>query len=248
MIVRLDKQKQRTARHQLLGDVTYIISHEALKQMQRDGYTELFPVEVFLSAHNFCDAVLELPDIEEGLDDEMDDLKDETDGENDFMLIAAVATVQLQAISKQRVGIDFKKIIFRIFERLDDNELLWPLIEQMTNKEEERWLQGKRFNLLDYEIKEIKLDGGGIEEVRNLFENFLNYSDQMDKETIKGNLLLLNLYNIEHNHAYDDVIKAIYTKLGIKSTTLIQPKEYVKTKYVENEIQNVEAGGVGVTK
>jgi hypothetical protein len=248
MIVRLDKQKQRTVRHQLLGDVTYIISHEALKQMQREGHTELSPVEVLLSARNFCDAILKLPDIEEGLDDETDDLEDEAEGKNDFMLIMSVATVQLQAISKQRVGIDYKKIIFRIFERLDDNELLWPLIEQMTNKEEERWLQGKRFNLLDYEIKEIKMDGGGIEEVRNLFENFLNYSDQMDKETIKGNLLLLNLYNIEHNHAYDEVIKAIYAKLGIKSTTLIQPKEYVNTKYVENEIRNVEAGGVGVTK
>ena len=248
MIVRLDKQKQRTARHQLLGDVTYIISHEALKQMQREGHTELSPVEVLLSARNFCDAILKLPDIEEGLDDEIDDLEDEAEGKNDFMLIMSVATVQLQAISKQRVGIDFKKIIFRIFERLDNHELLWPLIEQMTNKEEERWLQGKRFNLLDYEIQEIELTGGGIAEVRNLFENFLNYSDQVDKDTIKGNLLLLNLYNIEHNHAYDEVIKAIYAKLGIKSTTLIQPKEYVNTKYVENEIRNVEAGGVGVTK
>lgn len=248
MIVRLDKQKQRTVRHQLLGDVTYIISHEALKQMQHEGHTELSPVEVLLSARNFCDAILKLPDIEEGLDDETDDLEDEAEGKNDFMLIMSVATVQLQAISKQRVGIDFKKIIFRIFERLDNHELLWPLIEQMTNKEEERWLQGKRFNLLDYEIQEIELTGGGIEEVRNLFENFLNYSDQMDKETIKGNLLLLNLYNIEHNHAYDEVIKAIYAKLGIKSTTLIQPKEYVNTKYVENEIRNVEAGGVGVAK
>ena len=248
MIVRLDKQKQRTVRHQLLGDVTYIISHEALKQMQRKGHTELSPVEVFLSARNFCDAILKLPDIEEGLDDEMDDLEDEAEGKNDFMLIMSVATVQLQAISKQRVDIDFKKIIFRIFERLDNYELLWPLIEQMTNKEEERWLQGKRFNLLDYEIQEIELTGGGIAEVRNLFENFLNYSDLVDKDTIKGNLLLLNLYNIEHNHAYDEVIKAIYAKLGIKSTTLIQPKEYVNTKYVENEIRNVEAGGVGVTK
>ena len=248
MIVRLDKQKQRTVRHQLLGDVTYIISHEALKQMQREGHTELSPVEVLLSARNFCDAILKLPDIEEGLDDEIDDLEDEAEGKNDFMLIMSVATVQLQAISKQRVGIDFMKIIFRIFERLDNHELLWPLIEQMTNKEEERWLQGKRFNLLDYEIQEIELTGGGIAEVRNLFENFLNYSDQVDKDTIKGNLLLLNLYNIEHNHAYDEVIKAIYAKLGIKSTTLIQPKEYVNTKYVENEIRNVEAGGVGVTK
>ena len=168
MIVRLDKQKQRTARHQLLNDVVYVISHEALKQMQREGHTDLSPVEVFLSARNFCDAILQLPDIEEGLDDEMDDLEDEMEGKDDYMLILTLATVQLQAMSKRRVGIDFRKIIFRIFERLDGYEHLLPLIEQMTDKEDQRWLAGKKTNLLDYELQEIKLEGGGTEEVKNL--------------------------------------------------------------------------------
>ena len=248
MIVRLDKQKQRTARHQLLGDVVYIISHEALRQMQHEGHTELSPVEVFLSARNFCDAILELPDIDEGIDDEMDDLEDEVEGKNDFLLIMALATAQLQAISKHRVGIDFKKIIFHIFERLDGYELLFPLLGQMTDKEDDRWLNGKKTNLLDYEIQEIRLEGGGLEEIRQLFEDMVANSDKMDKETIKGNLLFLNRYNIEHNHAYDKEILALYDKLDIKSTTLIQPNEYVAAKYVENEIQNVESGGTGVIK
>lgn len=248
MIVRLDKQKQRTVRHQLLGDVTYIISHEALKQMQREGHTELSPVEVLLSARNFCDAILKLPDIEEGLDDEIDDLEDEAEGKNDFMLIMSMATVQLQAISKQRVDIDFKKIIFRIFERLDNHELLWPLIEQMTNKEDARWLEGKKTNLLNYELQEIELNGGGSEEVKQLFADMVECSDKMDKETIKGNLLFLNRYNIDHNHAYDKEVIALFDKFGIKSTTIIKPKEYVSTKIVDTEIQNVEAGGTGVIK
>lgn len=248
MIVRLDKEKQRTARHQLLNNVVYIISHEALKQMQRDGHTELSPVEVFLSARNFCDSILELPDIEEGLDDEMDDLEDETEVKDDYMLILTLVTVQLQAMSKRSVGIDFKKIIFRIFERLEGYEFLWPLIEQMTDKEDSRWLAGKKTGLLDYELQEIKIDGGGVEEVRNLFEKFVAYSDQMDKEIIKGNLLLLNLYNIEHNHTYDEVIKALYEKLGIKSATKLDIKEYNAVKHVETEIQNVEKDGIGVKK
>lgn len=248
MIVRLDKEKQRTARHQLLNNVVYIISHEALKQMQRDGHTELSPVEVFLSARNFCDSILELPDIEEGLDDEMDDLEDETEVKDDYMLILTLVTVQLQAMSKRSVGIDFKKIIFRIFERLEGYEFLWSLIEQMTDKEDSRWLAGKKTGLLDYELQEIKIDGGGSEEIKQLFADMVECSDKMDKETIKGNLLFLNRYNIDHNHAYDKEVIALFDKFGIKSTTIIKPKEYVGTKIVDTEIQNVEAGGTGVIK
>lgn len=248
MIVRLDKEKQRTARHQLLNNVVYIICHEALKQMQRDGHTELSPVEVFLSARNFCDSILELPDIEEGLDDEMDDLEDETEVKDDYMLILTLVTVQLQAMSKRSVGIDFKKIIFRIFERLEGYEFLWPLIEQMTDKEDSRWLAGKKTGLLDYELQEIKIDGGGSEEIKQLFADMVECSDKMDKETIKGNLLFLNRYNIDHNHAYDKEVIALFDKFGIKSTTIIKPKEYVGTKIVDTEIQNVEAGGTGVIK
>jgi len=247
MIVRLDKQQQPTARRQLLKDVVWAITNDTLRRLQHEGKTTLAPIEVFLSARQFCDTVSGLSDIDEGIDYEIDDLEDEA-GETDAMLITMLATALFQARSKRNSAIDFRPIILRIYKRWNDHDLFFPLLEQFAEKEEERWLQGKRFNLLDYEIQEIKLEGGGNEEVRNLFEIFLNYSDQMDKETIKGNLLLLNLYNIEHNHAYDEVIKAIYKKLGIKSSTLIHPKEYVNTKYVENEIQNVETGGTGVIK
>ena len=247
MIVRLGKQQQPAIRRQLLKDVVWAITNDTLRRLQREGKTILAPVEVFLSARLFCDTVLGLADIDEGIDYEIDDLEDEA-GETDAMLVTMLASALLQAQSKRNNEFDSKPIILHIYERWNDHELFFPLLEQFAKKEEERWLQGKRFNLLDYEIQEIEQEGGGIEEIRNLFEIFLNYSDQMDKETIKGNLLLLNLYNIEHNHAYDEVIKGIYAKLGIKSTTLIQPKEYVGTKIVGTEIQNVEAGGIGVTK
>ena len=53
MIVRLDREQQKNARRQLLTDVVYIISHDALKQCKSDGHTELTPVEIFLSAQKF---------------------------------------------------------------------------------------------------------------------------------------------------------------------------------------------------
>ena len=246
MIVRLNKEQQKSARRQLLADYVYVISHEALRKMKQDGHTELFPVEVYLSAQEFCETLLTLPDAIEGLDDEMDDLEDEASGKNDFLLIMTLATVQLQALSKKYVGIDIRKIIFHIFERFDDHELLWPLIEQMTDKEDA--LEVKRTNLLDYELHEIKLDGGGSEEIRQLFEDFVGYSDKMLPETIKELLLFLERYNHDHNHAYDKELLALFEKLGIKSTTIIKPKELVGIKIVENEIHEVDTGGTGVIK
>lgn len=248
MIVRLEKEQQKSARRKLLADPVYIISHDALRKMKQDGHTQLSPVELFLSAQELCETLLALPDVMEGLDDEIDDLEDEAEGENDAMLIMTLATAQLQARSKKCVGIDIRKIIFHIYECLDGHDLLWPLIEQMTNKEDARWLEGKKTNLLNYELQEIELNGGGSEEVKQLFADMVECSDKMDKETIKGNLLFLNRYNIDHNHAYDKEVIALFDKFGIKSTTIIKPKEYVGTKIVDTEIQNVEAGGTGVIK
>ena len=248
MIVTLDRQHQSLARRQLLTDVVYILSHEALRQLKRDGETGLSAVEVFLAAQNFCESLFALPDAAEGLDEEIDDLEDEAQDENDAAIILAVATAQLQARAKQTVGIDIRGIIFRIFERLDGNALLWPLVEQMTAKEDARWMEGKKTDLLNYELKEIERMGGGSEKIRQLFADFVNYSDQMDKDAIKGQLLFLARYNIDHGHAYDKELIALFDKLGIKTTTLLDVKEYVAVKHVESEIQNVERGGIGVNK
>ncbi len=248
MIVRLEKEQQSAARHQLLKDVVWAICNDTLRRLQREGQTTLAPVEIFLSARQFCDTVLGLSDIEEGIDYEMDDLEDDATGDDDAMVVMMLATAQLQARSRQQAGTDVRKIILRIYERWNDHELFLPLLEQFADKEEALWLQGKRFDLLNYEMQEIELRGGGSEDIRQLFEDFVGYSDKMPLGTIKELLLFLERYNIDHNHAYDKELLVLFEKLGIKSTTIIQPKEYVAVKHVENEIRNVEAGATGVIK
>lgn len=248
MIVRMDKEQQAVARRQLLSDIVWVISNDTLRKWQHEGKTTLAPVEVFMTAQRFCDIISCLSDIDEGIDYELDDLEDEVEGENDAMLIAVLAALQMQAMSKRHVGLDNKKAIMHIFERYGDHELFFPLVEQWAKKEEKRWMEGKKTDLLDYELQEIRLEGGGSEEIRSLLESMVAYSDKMDEDSIKGNLLFLCRYNIDHHHAYDKELISLFEKLGIKSTTFIQPKEYVVTKYVENEIQNVESGGTGVIK
>lgn len=247
MMIKMGRQQQAEARRQLLGDAVWVVCNDTLRELQRDGVTMLSPVEVFMSAREFCDVVLLLQDVEEGLPYEMDDLVDEA-GEDDALLVMTVATLMMQARSKRCVGNDISKVILLIFERLNDHNRFMPLLERFAHKEEQRWIEGKRADLLNYELKEVELNGGGSEEVRNLFEQMVTYSDKMDNETIKGNLLFLNRYNIDHNHAYDEEVIALFEKFGFKSTTTQNIKEYVGVKHVETEIDNIEPGGTGVFK
>lgn len=235
MIVRLSREQQKIARRQLLNDVVYILSHDALKQLQSDGHTTLSPVEAFLSAQEFCKEILALPDITEGLNDEIEDLEGECDGKDETAMILAVASVQMQALSKRRIGANYNEVITLILDYLDGNELFMPLVEQMTRKEEARWVEGKKSDLLNYELKEIELEGGGSEEVRQLFEEYVSFSDKTDSQGIKEAINFLNWYNNNHGHNYDDIIDTLYKKLGIKNIKTQNTKVTVESggKYID---------------
>ena len=156
MIVRLDKGQQASARRQLLTDVVWAVCNDTLRQLLRDKKTTLTPVELFLSARNFCDTLLNLTDIDEGIDYEMDDLETEADGTNDAVLVMMLASVQLQAISKRRVGADIPKIILHLYKRCEGHDLFFYLLQGFSHKEEARWLEGKRTDLMNYELHEIE--------------------------------------------------------------------------------------------
>lgn len=249
MIVHLDKEQARSERRALLADYVYILFHGVLKELQGEGKTDLLPVELFLSAREFVKTLLALPDVMEGLDDEIDDLEDETEGEHDAMLILMLSTGILQALSMRRVGVDMRAIIIHIYSRLDEHPLFDRLLYAASKKEETRRLEGKKAELLSYELELIADEGGGTDEITKMFAEIIEYSEQMgDKEYIKEQLLFLGKYNIEHNHAYDASLLLLYNKLGIKSKTIINAKEYIAVKHVENQVDNVESGGTGVLK
>ena len=214
MIVRLDKQQQPAIRRQLLKDVVWAITNDTLRRLQREGKTSLAPVEVFLSARQFCDTVLGLSDIDEGIDYEIDDLEDEA-GETDAMLVTMLATALFQAQSKLNSAFDSKPIILHVYERWNDHELFFPLLEQFAEKEESLWLEGKRFNLLDYEIQEIELEGGSIEEKRRFLDEFVEITLKLTDDEIRGMLLPLYSLNMKYGHVFDEQIVKLFDKLGI---------------------------------
>jgi len=221
MIVRLDKDAIPQERRKLLGDTVYVIFHDALKAWQKDGTTTLSPVELFLSAKAFSKLLMELPDVMEGIDDEMDDLVDEVSIENDAMIVMMLASCILHAVGTHRVGFDAKPVIMAIYARWSDHPLFFPFMDEGCKKEQARWLEGKKTNLLTYELEEIEKDGEGEEAVRQIFEYFINIADKVDKDSIKGCLIILNKYNIDHNNTYAKELNALYEKLGIKSSTIM---------------------------
>ena len=245
MIVHIPQEEVRLIRRQLLSDVVYAITHDALKQKNPER-TELTPVEIYMSAQNFVKIISQLSDVEEGLDDEIDDLIQEAASEYEAMFIMLLASVMFQAVDTKSPTQQTHDIIMHIFQRCQDNELFNPLLMQFANKEEERYAAGKIADLMNYELKVIQRDNEGVEAVRTIIHNFMLNAGNTDKDTIKDAIVLLAQFNMDNNHILDDELKQLYEKLGFKSTTIVQIQELVQLKHVQNEVSVNAAGATGI--
>ena len=188
--------------------------------------------------------VLTLPDIDEGIADELDDLEDEAGDGNDGMVIEMLAAALFYALGTHRVGFNSKSVIMKIYGRWNDHPLFFQMMDEASKKEQARWMEGKKIRLLTYELEQIDAEGGASEDVTKLFEAMLSYAEHMDKNSIKEQILFLCRYNLDHQHAYDNSLLALFEKLGIKSTTLLNPDKVIMYENVERQAI-VNAGGVG---
>ena len=238
MIERLTKEQQASARRQLLTDVVWAVCNDTLRQLLRDKKTMLTPVELYLSARNFCDTLLNLTDIDEGIDYEMDDLETEADGTNDAVLVMMLASVQLQAISKRRVGADIRKIILHLYERCEGHDLFFPLLQGFSHKEEARWLEGKRTDLMNYELHEIEQNGGGLKEITSFVEQQVNIAMKLTDTEIKSYLLILEKINIDNHHAFDKQLLKLYDKLGIPRVNINNFNQGSKAMVFNGEVND----------
>lgn len=245
MIVHLKKEEIKLARRQLLSNDVYAICHDALK-VKNPEYTTLSPAEIYLSAAEFVKVVTSLSDIDEGLEDEVDDLLDEATNKDEAMLIMTVAALQLRALAARSLGRDYMPIVQVLITRWVNHPYLLDMIGTMSDKEQSRMAAGKKTKLLEYELQALTDEGADAAIVRDVLAYFVGIVGTYDVETIKGNLLLLEQFNIDHGNQYNHEIEQIHKKLEIKSTMC---KEFVKTKIVENEFNApIEKGGVGVNK
>lgn len=243
MIERLTPQQARPLRRRMLSDTVYVTFHDALKAWYKEGKTHLTPQEICLSAKKLCDVILGLPDAQEGIDDELEDLEEEasciTEASGDVgaaadaMLIEMVAASMLVALSAKQGQApgkileksNLKSVILCIMKRWCHHELFDALLDEGCKKEEARMAEGKRADLLHYELMEWEREEGeNPDAMRQFINQLLTPAYGRSVETIKEMLLLLNRYNIEHRHLFDVPLLELYKRL-------------------DGEAQGVSAGG-----
>ena len=244
MIVHLPKEEAKLIRRQLLTDIVYAISHSALKPMNPE-YTHLSPIEIYVSAQEFAKTIIRLSDVDEGLEDEMDDLFEEAKNENDAMFILVLAAIMLQAVDQKNPTKKTKNTIIKIFKRCQDNPLYMPLLEQFAHQEEERYAEGKITNLVDYELQEIERDKDA-DAIRTVIKALITDADKFGTDNINALIVKLNKFNLDNNHVIDEELKQLYDKLHYSTIKIGEVKELVMNKHVQNEVQNVEPGATGI--
>jgi hypothetical protein len=143
-IVHLDKEQTRLQHRRLLANDVYVLFYDHLKQLHKDGKTALSPVEVFLSAENFARLLLSLPNIKEGIDDELDDLEEDAEGKNDAMIISVLAVGIICAQRGNLRASVWEFVGIHIFTRWDEHPLLAPMLQAAAKKEEARRMEDKK--------------------------------------------------------------------------------------------------------
>lgn len=235
MIVHLDKEQTRLMRRKLLADnsdIVFVLFHDILKQLHNEGETQLSAVEVFLSARQFASSLLSMKEVMEGLEDEIDDLEDEADGENDAMIISIVACFIIKAYAKARALPVCDEVVMGVFMRWNDHPLFMLLLKGAARKEERRFAEDKRNDLLRYELEQAAGEPDGKQAVREIVET----TKEMDVECIKSILFVLgklnvahgNMYESEYNDLYDVFVKKTQVVYNFKSLNDIHDNQEVK--------------------
>ena len=226
MIVHLSAEEEKHIRRQLLSDIVYAITHDALKPMCPE-HTELSPIEIYLSAQKFAEIISHLSDVDEGLEEEIEDLCKETKDDDEAMFILVVAAIMLQAVDQKKPTPQTHNTIIKIFEHCQDNKLFEPLLNQFANKEVSRIAVGKISNLMEYELVEIQRNNEDVESVRAVINGLILNAEKMDTETIRGLVISLSKFNLDNNHVIDEELVRLYEKLDFKSTNIAELKEFI---------------------
>lgn len=235
MIVHLDKEQTRQMRRKLLADnidIVFVLFHDTLKQLHTDGETQLSAVEAFLSARQFAQTLLSMNEAMEGLEDELDDLEDDAYGKNDAMIISIVACAIIKAFAKAHATSVYDEVVKAILIRWNDHPLFFPMLAGAARKEERRFAENKRNDLLRYELEQAVGDGDGKQAVREIVET----AKETDVECIKSLLFVLgklnvahsNMYDSEYNDLYDVYVKKTQVVYSFKSLNDIHDNQEVK--------------------
>ena len=101
-----------------------------------------------------------------------------------------------------------------ILMRWNDHPLFMPMLSGAARKEEERFAQNKRNDLLRYEL-ELAADDG-----KEAVRDFVETAKETDVECIKSILFVLGKLNVAHGNMYDSEYNDLYD-VYVKKTQVV---------------------------
>lgn len=84
--------------------------------------------------------------------------------------------------------------------------------------------------------------------VGHCLEELIDCADKLGVDYLDKLLTVISAYSFKHGHWYDAQIQKLLARVEVKGKTQLNINEFVANKHVDNEIQNVEPGGIGVNQ
>lgn len=211
MIVHLDKEQTRLLRRRLLADhsdIVFVLFHDVLKELHKEGKTQLSAVEAFLSARQLAKTLLSMSEAMEGLEEEIDDLEDDADGKNDAMIISIVACAIIKAFAKAHAMSGYDEMVMAILVRWNDHPLFMPMLTGAARKEVRRFAENMRGDLLTYELEQAA--GEDEEAVRETVRSFVDIAQNIGSNATTQLLMVLSRFNDCNGHKYQKEVDELY--------------------------------------
>lgn len=248
MIRLLTPEQEKSLRDTLIFDYVYMMVHDTLRAMRLD-ITDLTQVQIWLAATDFTTRLLLLPDAEELLPDEVEDLKQQAKGKNDAVLIMTTSICQLSALRIKEQLAD--NLIRCLLPHVMNYPIYRQLLELIDGKEQRMAAKGKTMDFEAYGLTRVEVKDCHNKEVERIFDSFVHNLENMTPEAAAHQLLLLNMLNLQEEHRYDKQVMEGFAKLkfkvDVRPLVRVENGDYVLEKHVENEIGKVETGGTGIT-
>ena len=141
-------EERRNTRIKLYKDDVFLIAHETIRSMN----TSISIEQLFASSDRFTNFLLENElTSRDVMQYEIDDLREEVSDEQTFYLLLSISFVKLCALRKANPKAE--DVARALIGFCQEYEGFTDLLKQLLKKEKDRWLDNKRSNLLQYELK-----------------------------------------------------------------------------------------------
>ncbi|MCR5362245.1 MAG: hypothetical protein K6E73_09560 [Bacteroidales bacterium] len=234
MIVKFNNaEERRIARLKLYKDDVFLIAHEALMDLN----LPMDIVDLFVSAGKFSSFLLENDlDEREVMQYEIKDLRGETNDDKVFYSLLFISFVQLCALRK--VQPNAVTVASALVGFCNEYEGFADLLKKLEKKERTRWFDGKRANLLTYELKCIEKEAVEDHRLTEIIEELVEESLGMSVDAMQAVEIVLSRLNDKQGHRFQEQLNTLRKTIDEKSKLQINIEKL-------NDIHNNEKVTLG---